>query len=260
MLPGLALVLGGLAAMQFLLRGVRYGPRSRRRMLLLAAPAALAGVLMLLIWPVRPWVLRLTIALPAAGLVYLVVAVTLVLRWRDRQLVRLVGDVRGLRRRLATLRQEIDRLFWIAGGQGSERPVPPPSTDRPSPHEWAAVVRQWQRAVPAEVSRRAAQLAEWRAEFARTGVAELRARARVLDAAWRDIPEGEQRQAVRARTAVLWLVHDELEEAGRQMPMAPSAAQERWEEMREEARQMEEDLSARLRERAELLRHQLPLD
>ena len=260
MLPGLALVLAGAVAVQFLMHAVRYGPRSRRRLAWLAVPAAIATVALAVFSPVRYWPSRLAIALPVGALLYLTAAVACVLRWRTRQVTRLVGDVAALRHRLMERRKELDRLFWMSANDAPDGGGAAPVVDRPSRHEWAAVVRQWQRAVPAEVTRRGAQLAEWRAEFARTGLQELRARARVLDAAWRDIPEGEQRQAVRARTAMLWLVHDELEDAQRKVPLAASAARERWEQVREETRRLEEELDQRLRERADLVRHQLPLE
>lgn len=260
MLPGLALVLAGAVSVQFLIHGVRYGPRSRRTLALLALPATLITAALVAFSPLRPWSTRLATALPTGALLYLVAAVTLVLRWRSRQLTRLVGDVADMRRQLAARHKELDRLFWMSAAGAPASAASPAAGDRPSRHEWAAVVRQWQRAVPAEVARRGAQLAEWRSEFARSGLAELRARARVLDAAWRDIPEGEQRQAVRARTAMLWLVHDELEDAQRKAPLAASAAREQWEQVREESRLLEEELTQRLRERADLARHQLPLE
>lgn len=260
MLPGLALVLAGAVSVQFLLHAVRYGPKSRRALALLALPAALATAMLVLFAPFRHWPARLATALPTGGVLYLAAAVTVVLRWRNRQLTRLAGDVAPLRRRLAERRHELDRLFWMSADGVAEPGEELAGADRPSPHEWAAVVRQWQRAVPAEVARRGAQLAEWRAEFARSGLAELRARARVLDAAWRDIPDGEQRQAVRARTAMLWLVHDELEGAQRALPLGASAARARWEQLRAEARDLEEELEHRLHERAILARRQLPLE
>ncbi len=260
MLPGLALVVAGALSVQFLVHSVRYGPRSSRALTLLALPATVVTAALVVFSPLRPWPARLATALPTGAFLYLVAAVTLVLRWRNRQLTRLVGDVAAMRRQLARRHQELDRLFWMTGTGAAASAAPAAPGDRPSRHEWAAVVRQWQREVPAEVARRGAQLAEWRAEFARSGAAELRARARVLDAAWRDIPEGDQRQAVRARTAMLWLVHDELEDAQRKAPLAASAAREQWERVREEARRLEEELGQRLRERADLARHQLPLE
>ncbi len=259
MIPTAALILLALLAVQFLAHDVRYGPRTRRALALLAVPAAAVAVLLAGAWQDRPWWSRLLLGALVGGLVYLGAATLLVLHWRSRKADQLVGDVRALRRRVAEQQRELDRLFWEAAGAPPTAGVDDPQ-DRPSRHEWLAVLRQWQRAVPTEVARRAAQLSEWRAEFARSGTAELRARARVLEAAWRDIPDEEQRQAVRARTAVLWLVHDELEGTDRGPRRSSAEVREQWDRAQQTLTELRGQLASLRQQRTELLQHRLPLD
>ena len=253
LVPAALLLIAMVAATQFLLQGVRYGPRSRRTLRWLVVPALLSGV-----GAAQPvsvaWWLRALVAIGTAAATYLALAGALVLRWRNRKLVALVGDVPALRQRVATRRRELQRLFWLMAAG----PVLPADRAAPdSPVDWKGVVDRWCAVVPA----RAAQVRQWRAEFRRVPRAELAGRARVLEAAVRDAPAGEG-EALRARLGVLWLAHAQAETPGDGAAHVPDAGTARlhWERTRHELAHLQEELAHLLHQRSTLLRQRLPLD
>lgn len=251
--PAAVLLIAMVAAAQFLLQGVRYGPRSRRTLRWLVVPALLSGV-----GAAEPvsaaWWLRVLLGLGTAVAAYLCSAGALVLHWRNRKLAALVGDVPALRQRVATRRRELQRLFWLmAAGAvqpGDGREVEPRA-------DWKDVVDRWCAVVPA----RAAQVRQWRAEFRRVPRAELAGRARVLEAAVRDAPGGEG-EALRARLGVLWLTHAQGEASRDGGPPTPDAgtARRHWERTRHELAHLQEELAHLLQQRSTLVRQRLLLD
>jgi hypothetical protein len=260
LVPAAALALLALLGIQFLLQGVSYGPRSRRALALLTLPAAVAGAGAAAEAGGRPWV-RVLVGLPVGGLTYLALACTAVLHWRARKVAALVGDVRALRRRLAERRREVDRLLWQTGGPAAVR-VPAPVGGGPPPADpavWGAAVDRWVQARPDQAAARRAQIDAWQAELRRCSRAELAARARVLEAAWRDAPGEEEALALRARLGALWLVYGELPSEAVEAGQGAGAAG-RLAVARQELARLQEELTRLLRQRAELLRRRLPLD
>jgi len=262
LIPAAGVALVGLLAAQFLLQGVAYGPRARRVVLLLGLPAATVGVLVGAATPVRPAWLRVALGVLAALACYLAVATAVVWRWRNRKLAALVGDVAGLRLRLAQRRRDVDRLFWEMSAATDRRPPPPGRAEPVSMGEDGAVVlHAWQSAEPAKVAARAALIAQWHGEFARCGRGELLGRARVLEAASRDVPE-DQRDALEARLATLWLVYRDLPEEVKRAPtdLEGPSPRARWDAAREELVRLQADLARILSQRSVLLQRRLPLD
>lgn len=261
-IPAAGVVLLGLLAAQFLLHGVSYGPRTQRAMLLLGVPAALLGVLVGAAAHVRPTWLRVVIGLVASIPFYLVVATVAVLRWRNRKLAALVGDVSTLRLRLAQRRRDVDRLFWEMSAETDRRtkPVVQPEVVAPV-DDGATVVHAWKSAEPAKVAARTALIAQWHGEFTRCTRSELLGRARVLEAASGDVPE-DQRDALEARLATLWMVYRDLP----QEPVVPPddldapSPRARWDAAREELARLQADLTRLMRQRSALLQRRLPLD
>ncbi len=251
LVPAVVLLVAMVAAVQFLLQGVRYGPRSRRALRWLALPALLAGGAVAGVLP-EAWWGRILLGAVTTLAAYLCFASALVLRWRNRKLTALVGDVPALRQRVATRQRELQRLFWLMAaapaGAGDRRDLGPRA-------DWKEVVESWCAVVPA----RAAQVRQWRAEFRRVPRAELAGRARVLEAAVRDAPAGEG-EALRARLGVLWLTH--AQSSSDDVPHAPDAGTARlhWERTRHELAHLQEELAHLLQQRSTLMRQRLPLD
>ncbi len=254
LVPAAGAVLVGLLAVQFLLVGVSYGPRARRLLLLLAMPAAVAGAAVGVVLPLRALALRMAAGLITALVAYLALAASAILAWRERRIRALVGDVGAIRRRLATRQREMERLLWAAAP-----PAEPEPASELRGEDWAAQLQEWLASEPADTARRRAQAAEWQAEFRRAGRAALAARAKVLEAAWREAPEGPDRLARGARLAALWLAFSSLTQP-RVEAAAPSAGVAGLAELRADVAHLQEELAHMLELRQTLLRRRLPLE
>jgi len=258
LLPAAGLVLLGVLAVQFLVHGVTYGPRARRAMLLLGVPVAAAGFLVGVLSHLRPLWGRVAVGGVVAVVCYLGLATGAVLRWRLRKLAALGGDVTALRQRLAARRREVEALFWEMAAH-PERPsvAAMPAESAVQVPDGTAVLHAWRSADPAKMSVRAVLMDRWRAEFARCSRAELLRRARVLEAASGDVPEDE-RDALEARLATLWLVYAALPEAPAAEP-APSP-RSRWDDARRDVARLQAEMADVLRQHGILRRRRLPLD
>lgn len=257
--PAAFLVLLGLLGVHFLLTGFSYGPHARRGMWWLALPAAAGCAAVSLMLPVRAHAVRLLLGLFTGSAVYVGAAILLVVRYRERKLAALVGDVGALRRRIHEGQREVDRLFWQLSAAARPRawtPATRTSQVGDARGELVVSLRSWQQAGgPREASSRAAHLAEWRNEFRRCAPEDLAARARVLEAAREDAPE-EQRGWLDARLALLWSVYGEHNAERRDA----TALRERWDAARREVTRLRQELGATIQQRAGLLQRRLPLD
>lgn len=255
LIPAAGLLLAAGYAVQFLLHGVSYGPRTRRALLLLGVPIAAAGVLVGALSGLRPLWGRTALGAAVAVLGYIAAATGVVVRWRLRKLAALAGDLRAVRQRLEARRREVEALFWEMAAR-PERPAIPPEVEAGPPPEGAAAVEAWRVADPGAISERSALIERWRVEFSRASRAELLARARVLEAASADVPEGE-REALEARLQTLWLVCATLPETP-----APGGAtpRSRWDDARREVARLQAEMADVLRQQGVLRRQRLPLD
>ncbi len=256
LVPAAGLVLAALLAVQFLAGGVTYGPRARRILALLTGPAAALGAIGALTVSSRALWLRTTIGSVAGLSGYLLMATVAVYRLRDRKVAALIGDLRAVRRRLADRQREVERLLWSA------RSAMPPSEPLPAAgaEDWGSLLQQWLGAEPAQVERRRSQLAGWEAEFRRDGHAALAARSRVLEAGWREAPEGPERLARGARLAALWLVLRSMGPPESDPIAGASMSRNRLAVARQELARLQEELDHLLQQRGALLRRRLPLD
>ena len=249
--PAAFVLLLALLAAQFLIGGFTYGPRTRHTLWLLTAPAATGYAALALALPWRP-LPRLVVGLVAGAILYLAMALVAVLHSRERKLAAVVGDVAALRRKVVECQRESDRLFWQWQGGGrvvAFRPAARRTADVPA-------LRDWQRAGgPREERLRATRLSEWREEFRHSAPEDLAARARVLEAARLDVPEGE-RAWLDARLAVLWTVYRECSTGQRE----EADVRHQWEGVRRETARLQEQLAELQRQRATLRRQRLSLD
>ncbi len=264
LIPAAAAAFAGVLAVQFLVEGASYGPRARRVLCWLGVPAAMAGLTAGAVADLRPTWLRVGVGLVVSVASYLALATACVRGWRERKVSLLVGDPAGLRRRLQERRREVERLFWQLSAERVRRPaLRPPEAPALAVRvpEGEAVLRSWQAAEPSQAEGRAALIRQWRGEFARCGPTELLGRARVLEAAARDVPE-DQRDALEARLAALWLAYAQT--PGVAQAEGPTAADAsphaRWEAARAELERLEQELAELLAQRGALLRRRLPLD
>jgi hypothetical protein len=250
--PAAALLLLALLAVQFLLVGFAYGPRTRRLLALLGVPAAAACAVLVVVLPSRP-VARGVAGVATGGFLYLALAVAVVLRRRERKLAELVGDVRALRRQLAERQHQADKLFWQLQGEGRPRAARPraaagPARGRTPRGRRGAEIQRIQQT-------QASQLRAWREELGSWEPKDLAARARVLEAARLDVPEA-QRQWLDARLAVLWTVYRERSDSQREA----ADVRRRWEDARRDVAQLRERLVELQRQRALLRGRRLSLD
>lgn len=256
LVPAAALVLAGLLALQFLTNGATYGPRARRVLGLLLVPAAAVGAgCALAVSSGSAW-LRAGVGLAAVACGYVALATITVYRWRDAKVAVLIGDARAVRGRLSERQREVERLLW-AGAVPQPAPGPLPNG---AGQDWEAVLAEWLRAEPAQTERRRHQAGTWEAEFRRAGATALAARSRVLEASWREAPEGPERLARRARLAALWLVLQSLGEPAVDASEPPTASATRLAVARQEVARLQEELDHLLQQRSALLRQRLPLE
>jgi hypothetical protein len=256
---------------QFLLQGVTYGPRTRRLLALFAVPAAVAAAAVAAVTHGRTAWLRALLSAGAGLGVYLSVATSAVLQWRNRKIVALVGDVGLLRQRVAQRRRDVDRLFWQeADAPGPGEPDPDPGADQDlsamSDAECVAVMRRWVEQEPRQARARAAQLDEWRADLRRCGRMDLLARARLLQAAAADAPDASARLALEAKLAALAAVYRERRTAEPARSPSPTPGTRVRDVRIELARaqadlaHLQNELARMVQQRATLLRRRLPLD
>ena len=272
-----AIVLAGLLAAQFLLQAVSYGPRSRRLLLLLGLPAAAAAGAVGAGADLRPVWGRAAVAAATGVGVYLAVAAGAVARWRNRKIAALVGDAAALRRQIAHRQRVLDELYWQVGAA----PAPPPPAAA-LPEVPALSEGECREAIAAYVAvdgpaspGRAAEVAGWRREFLAVAAADLRARARLLEAVAADAPEESSRLALRAKLAALVLAYRSKVRAGGAGRAASARSgrpgPEPWaahgggdgdgeQEARRDLSRLQAELASVLKQRAALRGRRLPLD